>query len=193
MSILLQKVRKYWPFVKKVLFILVILYVAVSVYLLYENWKNPRVVTVMQKAAESVPATEKNLGVGEKPAQQITEYVALAEAGKKTPVAEFTTTASSVETAASKVASEIKDNDQQRPAAALAKSDKTEVVADQTNQKVDVYKIDLEHKHEVKVGVQAVAGSGYVCVGYQAGKWEGFVMTNGSHQGAGVMYTLAEW
>jgi hypothetical protein len=190
----MDTLKKAWPIIKKVLLVFLLLYVAVSVYLLYENWKNPRVVTVTQKAAESVPATEKNLDIGEKPATNIVKYITLAEAGKEKPVAEFTIAGKTVESAAATVAAGIKDNNQNLAAAALEKTDKTEVVADTTNQKVDVYKIDLKHKHEVKAGMTVADSHVYADVGYQAGRVEGIVHMNGQGiKGGTVMYTLAEW
>jgi hypothetical protein len=75
----------------------------------------------------------------------------------KTPVATYYVTAPSVETAASKVVQQINSKDQSLPPAALATADRTTVVPNVQQQKVDVFKISLD-KAKIGMNVLVLAG-----------------------------------
>lgn len=73
-------------------------------------------------------------------------------------------------------------------------TDRTAVVENTEKQKVDVYKINLEKPHKIKVGIANVDSKTYATIGLQAGRWEGqYMQSQDGKQGGAVMYTLKEW
>ena len=95
---------------------------------------------------------------------------------------------------ADKTEQAIRNNDSQIPIAARAKSDRTVVTVDEEKQKVDVYKINLRNNHKIKAGGTYIDGKPYLSIGYQAGRIEGIVHTDGTGvRGGTVMYTIKEW
>ena len=103
-------------------------------------------------------------------------------------------TAPTVEAAATKTVEQISANDASLPDEATAKTDKTVVTANTDQQKVDVYKINLRNNHKVKVGVLSVKDHAYPAAGYQAGRVDVAVATDGRKiKGGYVMYTVAQW
>lgn len=61
-------------------------------------------------------------------------------------------------------------------------------------QKVDVYKVNLNKPHKVKVGMTQVDARSYWSAGVQVGRWEGVVHgQSGRMKGGSVMYTIAAW
>ena len=77
---------------------------------------------------------------------------------------------------------------------ATEKSDRTAVVANTDEQKVDVYKINLNKVHKIKAGVTLIDNKAYETIGYQAGKFEVLTHFNGQHlEGGSVLYTVKEW
>ena len=61
-------------------------------------------------------------------------------------------------------------------------------------QKVDVYKINLNKAHKIKAGITQIDTQTYWTAGVQLGRWEGLVHGQaGKVKGGSVMYTVAEW
>jgi len=61
-------------------------------------------------------------------------------------------------------------------------------------QKVDVYKINLNKAHKIKAGVTQIDTQTYWTAGVQLGRWEGLVHGQSTKvKGGSVMYTVAEW
>ena len=99
---------------------------------------------------------------------------------------------------------QIRTDDAALPMAAREKTDRTVVTpiikdkdgkdlpADQ--QKVDVYKINLNKAHKIKAGVTQIDTQTYWTAGVQIGRWEGLVHGQaGKVKGGSVMYNVAEW
>lgn len=88
----------------------------------------------------------------------------------------------------------IRKNDSQIQSAARVKLDRTVVTVDEERQKVDVYKINLRNNHKIKAGGTYIDGKPYLSIGYQAGRIEGIMHTDGTGvQGGTVLYTIKEW
>jgi hypothetical protein len=137
---------------------------------------------------------QKELGVDSKTAGQIVERVQYIHDGKQEPAATYYVQAPTLEKAADSTAESINKNDASLPAAATEKTDRTIVTANTDQNKVDVYKINLRNNHKIKAGVLAVGSKAFPAIGYQAGRWEGTVYTNGSHvAGESIMYTVKQW
>lgn len=118
----------------------------------------------------------------------------ITDAQTRSADATYYISAQTVEAAAVKVADQIKIQDASAPAAATEKTDKTLVVANDEQQKVDIYKISLKKAHKIKAGLTVIDSKVYPTVGYQAGRVEGLVLMDGVKvKGGAVMYTVAEW
>lgn len=113
----------------------------------------------------------------------------------KDPVISYYVQASDVATAAKQTQQAINNNSNSLPRIVTEKSDRTTVVTNEERQKVDVYKINLNKAHKIKVGVTMIDDKAYATIGYQAGKFEGLVhlKTDGKIKGATALYTVAQW
>ena len=124
--------------------------------------------------------------------QQAQEVISIKE--RTQPVATYYTQAPTVAVAAEKVKKDIAHSNPNLPKAVTEKSDRTAVVANTDEQKVDVYKINLNKVHKIKAGVTLIDNKAYETIGYQAGKFEVLTHFNGQHlEGASALYTVKEW
>lgn len=152
-------------------------------------------IVMPQEQTTDTQAVKKQLGVSQNTAEKITKEIHYIQTGETQPSVTYYVTAPTVETAAEKVAADIKDGQPTVPKEAAQKSDRTVVTADKDKQKVDVYKINLNKSHKIKAGVMTADGKTYGGIGYQAGKWEGMVYTRSGKkiEAVSITYTLAEW
>ena len=143
---------------------------------------------------EDKNSVKKDLHVSDREAEQIVTKIERIHDGKTAPSVSYYVTAPNLTTAADRTEQAIRQNDSQIPKAARAKSDRTIVTVDEEKQKVDVYKINLRNNHKIKAGGTYIDGKPYLSIGYQAGRIEGIVHTDGTGvQGGTVMYTIKEW
>lgn len=139
-------------------------------------------------------SVKKDLHVSDREASEIVTKIERIHDGTTRPNVSYYVTAPNLTTAADKTEQAIRKNDSQIPKAARAKSNRTVVTIDEEKQKVDVYKINLRNNHKIKSGVTYIDGKAYASVGYQAGRFEGIVHTDGTGvQGGTLMYTIKEW
>lgn len=139
-------------------------------------------------------SVKRQLRVSDREAAQIVTKIERIHDGTTNPNVSYYVTAPNLNAAADKTEQAIKKNDSQIPKAARAKSDRTVVTVDEEKQKVDVYKINLRNNHKIKAGGTYIDGKPYLSIGYQAGRVEGIVHTDGTGvQGGTVMYTIKEW
>lgn len=139
-------------------------------------------------------SVKKDLHVSDREASEIVTKIERIHDGTTRPNVSYYVTAPNLTTAADKTEQAIRKNDSQIPLAARAKSDRTVVTVDDERQKVDVYKINLRNNHKVKAGGTYIDGKPYLSIGYQAGRVEGIVHTDGTGvQGCTVMCTIKEW
>ena len=85
----------------------------------------------------------------------------------KPPVANFTVNAPSLEVASEQVVERINKQDATLPPATLEKSDRTAVVKNDTEYKVDVLKINLDKTWELSTGLGFHRGDAYIPFGVQ--------------------------
>lgn len=111
------------------------------------------------------------------------------------PVATYYTQASTVEQATENVKKDIAHSNPNLPKAATEKSDRTAVVANTEEQKVDVYKIKLDKPHSILAGVTVMTnGEVYETVGYEDKRFEGLAHFNGSEfKGASALVKVVRW
>ena len=168
---------------------LVFILVCMGCYHLYNKRQVEKPVVITQQQAKSPVELSKAIHVTE---QQAQEVISIKE--RTQPVATYYTQASTVEQAVENVKKDIAHSNPNVPKAVTEKSDRTAVVANTDEQKVDVYKINLNKVHKIKAGVTLIDNKAYETIGYQAGKFEVLTHFNGQHlEGASALYTVKEW
>ena len=188
----MQNYQKYIAIAKKAAYVIILLYIIISGYLLYQKYfsSHTAVKEMTEQQITNPSDVKKALDVSDSEAKEIVEKVETV----KEPEVSYTVEAPTVESAAEKVTDQIKNEDSTIPKAATAKTDRTAVVADITKQKVDVYKINLRNNHKIKAGVSYIDSRAYANVGYQAGRVEVIGHYGGPNcNGVSMMYTLKEW
>lgn len=127
--------------------------------------KYRQAVVLQQEQLEQVQELGKALHISQINAKEL--QAAYDELKAKPPVASFTVNAPSLEVAAEQVAERINKQDAALPPAALEKTDRTAVVKNDTDYKVDVLKINLDKSWEFSVGVGNHRGDAYIPLGVQ--------------------------
>ena len=168
---------------------LVIILICMGCYHMYKQKQIEKPVVITQQQSKSPIELSKAIHVTEQQAQDV---ISIKE--RTQPVATYYTQAPTVEQAAEKVKKDIEHSNPNLPKAATEKSDRTAVVANTDQQKVDVYKINLNKAHKIKAGVTVLDSKAYETIGYQAGKVEVLAHFDGQHfEGGSVLYTVKEW
>ena len=164
--------------------------------------EKPAVLT--QEQTQDAEALRAQLDISKRNAADLQRRLADVQRGGQAPTTTYYVTAPTVERAAQVVERKIRTDDPTLPRAARERSDRTVVTpivkdADGNDlpsdqQKVDVYKIDLNKAHKIKAGVTQIDTQTYWTAGVQIGRWEGLVHGQaGKVKGGSVMYTVAEW
>lgn len=164
--------------------------------------EKPTIVT--QEETQEVKTLRQQLDISKSNADVLQRYIANAQKGQKPPVATYYINTPTVEQAAKVVERQMKEDAQALPQAAREKSDRTiitpitkdkdgkELSPDQ--QRVDIYKVNLNKAHKIKTGITQIDTHTYWTAGVQIGKWE--ALAHGQAQnvkGATIVYTIAEW
>lgn len=169
--------------------LLVFMFLCVGCYHLYKQKQIEKPVVITQEQSKSPKELSKVIHVTE---QQAQEVISIKE--RTQPVATYYTQAPTVEVAAEKVKKDIAHSNPNLPKAATEKSDRTAVVANTEEQKVDVYKINLNKEHKIKAGITVIDKKMYETIGYQAGRVEMLGHFEGTQfQGGSVLYTVKAW
>ncbi|MFC2499992.1 MAG: glycoprotease [Selenomonas noxia] len=164
--------------------------------------ENPAVLS--QEQTQDTAALRAQLDISKSNAETLQKRLAEAQAGQRAPSTTYYVTAPTVERAAQVVERQIKTDDPTLPRVAREKTDRTVVTPitkdkdgkdlPPAEQKVDVYKINLNKAHKIKAGVTQIDTQTYWTAGVQFGRWEGFVHGQSTKvKGGSVMYTVAEW
>ncbi len=127
-----------------------LLYAVVAVILIlislhfYNSWHNESVNTPKILSQSDITSTNElsnKLQINKKQANDIVQYIP-----KSQPVATYITESLTVEKAAEKTIKDIKKQSSSLPSVATEKTDRTAVIINDDEQKVDVYKINLSPK-----------------------------------------------
>ena len=146
-------------------------------------------VVITQQQAKAPKELSKAIHITEQEAQEV-----ISKKERTQPIATYYTKAPTVEKATEQVKQDIAHSNPNLPKAATEKSDRTAIVANTDEQKVDVYKINLNKGHKIKAGVTLIDKKAFETIGYQAGKVEVLTHFNGQHlEGGSVLYTVKEW
>ena len=127
--------------------------------------KYRQAVVLQQEQLEQTQELSKALHISQMNAKEL--QVAYDELKTKPPAASFTVSAPSLEIAATQVAERINKQDATLPPTALEKTDRTAVVKNDADYKVDVLKINLDKSWELSTGVGSHQGDVYVPLGLQ--------------------------
>ena len=167
-----------------------------GIYFAVHHVKQPSEATTRMRFSDTTDknSVKKNLHVSDREASEIVTKIERIHDGKTAPNVSYYVTAPNLNAAADRTEQAIRKNDSQIPLVARAKSDRTVVTVDDEKQKVDVYKINLRNNHKIKAGGTYIDGKPYFSIGYQAGRIEGIVHTDGTGvRGCSLMYTVKEW
>ena len=157
-----------------------------------------------QEETQDVKELRNQLDISGRNAADLQRKLADVQRGRQAPSTTYYVTAPTVERAATVVERQIRTDDAALPMAARERSDRTVVtpiVKDKDGQdlppdqqKVDVYKINLNKAHKIKAGATMFDGKALVTVGYEQGRFEALAhFDGGKYKGATVMYNVAEW
>lgn len=188
--------EKTGKWLKLGLFCVLTLLCLLGIYFAVQHVKQPSKSTTRMQFSDTTDknSVKKDLRVSDKEAAEIVTKIERIHEGTTRPNVSYYVTAPNLNAAADKTEQAIRKNDSQIPLAARAKSDRTAVTVDDERQKVDVYKINLRNNHKIKAGGTYIDGKPYLSLGYQAGRVEGIVHTDGTGvQGCTVMCTIKEW
>nr|DAJ00976.1 MAG TPA: hypothetical protein [Caudoviricetes sp.] len=188
--------EKTGKWLKLGLFCVLTLFCLFGIYFAVHHIKQPSESTTRMRFSdtEDKNSVKKDLRTSDREAAEIVTKIERIHDGKTAPNVSYYVTAPNLAAAADKTEQAIRKNDSQIPSAARAKSDRTIVTVDDEKQKVDVYKINLWNNHKIKAGGTYIDGKPYLSIGYQAGRIEGIVHTDGTGvRGGTLMYTIKEW
>ena len=190
MDTIIQLLRRYAPIITVAALMLLVVVAGLFAYKIAYTKKlqepiilNQAIVKNPQKLAETMKITPK----------EAAEVIAYKETAQ--PVVTYYTQAPTLHDAAVVTKNAIKDKSPNIPKEAIEKSDRTAVVENTDEQKIDVYKINLNKTHRIMGGVTVLEnGKVYETIGYQAGDFQGLVHFDGKQfTGASALYTFAKW
>ena len=164
--------------------------------------EKPAVMT--QEQTQDAEQLRAQLDISRANVNALQKRLAEAQAGQRAPSTTYYVSAPTVERAAQVVERQIREDSPTLPRAAREKTGRTVVTPitkdkdgkdlPSEEQKVDVYKINLNKAHKIKAGVTQIDTQTYWTAGVQIGRWEGLVHGQaGKVKGGSVMYTVAEW
>lgn len=167
--------------------VLSIVVLIVGYFAFHDNHEKPTVIT--KEVLQNEYLLSKQLDISEKNARKIIEKIP-----QEKPQASFSVVSKDPNTATKQVKKMIDKNDKSLPMVVTEKTDRTVVVNNKDEQKVDVYKIDLEKHNRVYVGASVIDNNFMYSIGVQHKKWSVTVHTDDFKKinGATVMYTLYE-
>ena len=164
--------------------------------------EKPAVMT--QEQTQDTAALRQQLDISRANANALQKRLTEVQAGQRAPSTTYYVTAPTVEHAAQVVERQIREDAPTLPRAAREKTDRTVVTPitqdkdgkelPPEEQKVDVYKINLNKAHKIKAGTSVIDGKALMSIGYEQGRFEALAHFDGSrYKGATVMYNIAEW
>lgn len=169
---------------------LILIILAIVGVSIYNSYQVEKPVLLKQEQVKDPVKLANAIHITKAEAQQV---ISIKE--RTQPVATYYTQASTVEQAAENVKKDIAHSNPNLPKAATEKSDRTAVVANTEEQKVDVYKIKLDKPHSILAGVTVMTnGEVYETVGYKDKRFEGLAHFKGSEfKGASALVKVVRW
>ena len=151
---------------------------------LYHSFNPANPVIMSQNSITNPTKLADTLNIPKTTAKDVADRIIYIQSNNVPPNYSYNVTAPTVEQASEIVA--------KNPPA--EKSDKTVVVPNTDQQKVDVYKIDLKKNNNIKVGATLIDGKAYATAGIQINKVEILAHSDGTKLSGGtVLYKVTEW
>ena len=151
---------------------------------LYHSFNPANPVIMSQNSITNPTKLADTLNIPKSDAKDVADRIIYIQSNNVPPNYSYNVTAPTVEQASEIVA--------KNPPA--EKSDKTVVVPNTDQQKVDVYKIDLKKNNNIKVGATLIDGKAYATAGIQINKVEILAHSDGTKLSGGtVLYKVTEW
>lgn len=190
MSLWVFKVLCYLKRYKILIGGLILIILAIVGVSIYNSHQVEKPVLLKQEQVKDPVKLANAIHITKAEAQQV---ISIKE--RTQPIATYYTQAPTVEVAAEKVKKDIAHSNPNLPKAATEKSDRTAVVANTDEQKVDVYKIKLDKPHSILAGVTVMTnGEIYETVGYEDKKVQGLAHFKGSEfKGASALVKVVRW
>lgn len=188
-SKLVQTIKEHYKIAVAIALCVFIAIVGVVIYH-HKQKQLEKPVVITQEQAKSPIELSKAIHVTKQEAQEV-----ISKKERTQPIATYYTQAPTVEVAAEQVKQDIAHSNPNLPKAATEKSDRTAVVANTEEQKVDVYKIKLDKPHSILAGVTVMTnGEVYETVGYEDKKVQGLAHFKGSEfKGASALVKVVRW
>lgn len=189
MDTIKQFIKAYLPVITVALLMLLVVVAGLFDNVMHTK-KLQEPVIINQTVAKNPVKLGEALNVSPNVAKEIISYKESTQ-----PVVTYYTQAPTLHDAAVVTKNAITEKSPTIPKEATGKSDRTAVVENTDEQKIDVYKINLNKAHRVMGGVTVLdTGKVYETVGYQAGDFQGLAHFDGKHfKGASALYTFAKW
>ena len=186
-----------------ILFILLLLILGIA-FSREEQTALEKSAVMTQEQAQDTTALRNQLDISRANANALQKRLTEAQAGQRASTVTYHVTAPTVERAAQVVERQIREDDPALPRVAREKTDRTVVTPitkdkdgkdlPPTDQKVDVYKINLRKDHRIKAGATIIDGKALMTVGYEQGRFEALAhFDGGRYKGATVTYNIIEW
>lgn len=190
MDTIIQLLRRYAPVITVALLMLLVVVAGLFAYNVMHTKKLQEPVIINQTTAKNPVKLGEALNVSPKVAKEVIAYKETAQ-----PVVTYYTQAPTLHDAAVVTKNAIKEKSPSVPKESIEKSDRTAVVENTDEQKVDVYKINFNKVHRIMGGVTVMdTGKVYETIGYQAGDFQSLAHFEGKHfKGASALYTFAKW
>lgn len=190
MDTIIQLLRRYAPIITVALLMLLVVVAGLFAYNVMHTKKLQEPVLLNQAIVKNPQKLGEALNVTPKTAKEVIAYRETTQ-----PVITYYTQAPTLHDAAVVTKNAIKDKSPNIPPEAIEKSDRTAVVENTDEQKVDVYKININKAHRIMGGITVLeTGKVYETVGYQAGDFQSLAHFDGKHfKGASALYTFAKW
>lgn len=190
MDTIKQFIKAYLPVITVALLMLLVVVAGLFAYNMMHTKKLQEPVIINQTIAKNPLKMADTLKITPKEATEVISYKESTE-----PVATYYTQAPTLHDAAVVTKNAINNKSPNIPKEAIEKSDRTAVVENTDENKVDVYKINLNKAHRIMGGVTVLdTGKVYETIGYQAGDFQGLAHFDGKHfKGASALYTFAKW
>lgn len=190
MDTIIQLLRRYAPVITVALLMLLVVVAGLFAYNVMHTKKLQEPVLLNQAIVKNPQKLGEALNVTPKVAKEVIAYRETAQ-----PVVTYYTQAPTLHDAAVVTKNAIKDKSLNVPKEAIEKSDRTAVVENTDENKVDVYKINLNKAHRIMGGVTVMeTGKVYETIGYQAGDFQSLAHFEGKHfKGASALYTFVKW
>lgn len=190
MDTIKQFIKAYLPVITVALLMLLVVVAGLFVYNVMHTKKVQEPIIINQTVAKNPVKLGEALNVSPKVAKEV---ISIKE--NTQPVVTYYTQAPTLHDAAVVTKNAIKEKSPIIPKEATAKSDRTAVVENTDEHKIDVYKINLNKSHRVMAGVTVMdTGKAYGTIGYQAGDFQALShFDKKGFKGATALYTLVKW